>query len=109
MASTICFKKEKFFIYDKDDAVVNTHVEEGKANRGGTVEASISGLSAEDVKVYESNVDYYVDQEGTGSIELSFSILDMTQALAAELLGRKENEDGIMLVGENTTPPYAGI
>ena len=33
----------------------------------------------------------------------------MTEALAAELLGRKENEDGIMLVGESTTPPYAGV
>ena len=49
MPSTIGFKKAKFFIYDKDDAVVNTHVVEGKANRGGTVEASISGLSAEAV------------------------------------------------------------
>lgn len=33
----------------------------------------------------------------------------MTEALASELLGRKENEDGIMLVGESTTPPYAGV
>src|SRR5699024_1785706 len=33
----------------------------------------------------------------------------MTEALTAELLGRKENEDGIMLVGESTTPPYAGV
>ena len=51
----------------------------------------------------------YVAQKGTGSVELSLSILDMTEALTAELLGRKENEDGIMLVGENTQPPYAGI
>ena len=56
MASTIGFKKAKFFIYDKDDTVVNTHVVEGKSNRWGTVEASISGLSAEAVKVYASNV-----------------------------------------------------
>lgn len=33
----------------------------------------------------------------------------MTEALTAELLGRKENEDGITLVGSDTTPPYAGI
>ena len=56
MASTIGFKKAKFFIYDQEDKVVNTHVVEGRANRGGTVEASISGLSAEAVKVYASNV-----------------------------------------------------
>lgn len=49
MASTIGFKKAKFFIYDKDDKVENTHVVEGKSNSGGTTEASISGLSAEAV------------------------------------------------------------
>lgn len=109
MASTIGFKRAKFFIYDEQDKVVNTHVVEGKANKGGTTEASISGLSAEAVKVYASNVAYYVAQKGTGSVELTLSILDMTEELAAELLGRKENEDGIMLVGENTQPPYAGV
>lgn len=109
MASTIGFKRAKFFIYDNDDKVENTHVVEGKANKGGTTEASISGLSAEAVKVYASNVAYYVAQKGTGSVELSLSVLDMTEALASELLGRKENEDGITLVGESTTPPYAGV
>lgn len=109
MASTIGFKRAKFFIYDKEDKVEETHVVEGKANKGGTTEASISGLSAEAVKVYASNVAYYVAQKGTGSVELTLSILDMTEALAAALLGRKENEDGIMLVGESTQPPYAGV
>lgn len=63
MASTIGFKRAKFFIYDKDDKVENTHVVEGRANQGGTTEASISGLSAEAVKVYASNVAYYVAQK----------------------------------------------
>lgn len=52
--------------------------------------------------MYASNVAYYVAQRGTGSVELSLSILDITDVLAARLLGRKENEDGIYLVGENT-------
>ena len=109
MASTIGFKRAKFFIYDKDDNVENTHVVEGKANKGGTVEASISGLSAEAVKVYASNLAYYVAQRGTGSVELSLSVLDITEELSNALLGREENEDGIVLVGTNTEPPYAGI
>ncbi|WNM51512.1 major tail protein [Staphylococcus phage S-CoN_Ph11] len=109
MASTIGFKRATFFIYDKDDKVEDTYVVEGKANKGGTTEASISGLSAEAVKVYASNVAYYVAQRGTGSVELSLSILDITDVLAARLLGRTENEDGIYLVGENTEPPYAGV
>ena len=59
--------------------------------------------------MYASNVAYYVAQRGTGSVELSLSVLDMTDQLTADLLGRTENEDGIMLIGENTKPPYAGI
>ena len=49
MASTIGFKRATFFIYDKEDKVESKHVVEGKANRGGTTEASISGLTAEAV------------------------------------------------------------
>ena len=109
MASTIGFKRAKFFIYDKADKVVKTHVVEGKANQGGTVEASISGLSAESVKVYASNVAYYVAQRGTGSVELSLSVLDMTPELTADLLGRKQNEAGITILGADTEPPYAGV
>ena len=56
MATVIRFKRGTYFIYDEDDKVVKTHVVEGKANRGGMVEASISGLSAEPVKVYASNI-----------------------------------------------------
>ena len=56
MATVIGFKRGTYYIYDEDDKVVKTHVLEGKANRGGMVEASISGLSAEPVKVYASNI-----------------------------------------------------
>lgn len=39
---------------------------------------------------------------GTGSVELSLSVLDMTDELTADLLGRTPNENGITLVGQNT-------
>src|SRR5699024_12833083 len=73
-----------------------------------TAPTNIYTLSLHDAlpiyKYHESDgINDYVAQKGTGSVELSLSILDMTEALAAELLGRKENEDGIMLVGESTT------
>lgn len=79
-----------------------------KANKGGTTEASISGLTAEAVKVYASNIAYYVAQKGTGSVEASVSVLDMPEEVTSALLGRKENEDGIYLMGSETEPPYAG-
>lgn len=109
MAGTVGFKRAKFFIYDKADKVVQTQVVEGRAGLGGTTEATISGLSAESVKVYASDVAYYVAQRGTGSVELSLSILDIPQTLVASLLGRTENSEGITLVGQNTEPPYAGV
>lgn len=109
MATTIGFRRAEFFIFDKQDKVTDTYMVEGKANKGGTVEASISGLSAEAVKVYASNLAYYVAQRGTGSVELSLSVLDITEELSNKLLGRVENEDGIVLVGTNTEPPYAGV
>ena len=37
MASTIGFKRAKFFIYDEQDKVTKTHVVECKANKGGIV------------------------------------------------------------------------
>ena len=80
-----------------------------KANKGGTVEASISGLSAEATKVYASNVPYFISQKGTGSVELSLSVLDVPETVLNSVLGRKENEDGITLVGEHTESPYVGV
>ena len=109
MATTIGFRRAEFFIFDRDDEVTSTYMVEGKANKGGTVEASISGLSAEAVKVYASNLAYYVAQRGTGSVELSLSVLDITEELSNALLGREANEDGIVLVGTDTEPPYAGV
>ena len=102
MTSTIGFKRATFFEFDKDDKVVDNYVVEGKSNKGGTVEASISGLSAEATKVYASNVPYFISQKGTGSVELSLSVLDVPETVLNSVLGRKENEDGITLVGEHT-------
>ena len=109
MTSTIGFKRATFFEFDKDDKVVDNYVVEGKQNKGGTVEASISGLSAEATKVYASNVPYFISQKGTGSVELSLSVLDVPETVLNSVLGRKENEDGITLVGEHTESPYVGV
>lgn len=109
MAGTVGFKRATFFEYDKDGATVSRIVVEGKQNQGGTVEASISGLSAEAVKVYASDIAYYVAQRGTGSVELSLSILDMPDNLIQSVLGRKPSEDGIVRIGSNTEPPYVGV
>lgn len=52
---------------------------------------------------------YFISQKGTGSVELSLSVLDVPETVLNSVLGRKENEDGITLVGEHTESPYVGI
>ena len=63
MATTIGFKRATIFVYNDDDTVKNTFVVEGNSNEGGTVSASISGLSAESTKTYASNIPYFVSQQ----------------------------------------------
>jgi len=50
-------------VYGDDDKVKDTFVVEGNSNEGGTVSASISGLSAESTKTYASNIPYFVSQQ----------------------------------------------
>lgn len=109
MATTIGFKRATFFIYDKDDNVKKTYVVEGKNNEGGTVTASVSGLSAEAVKTYASNIPYFVHQQGTGEVELTLSVLDLPVEVSNTLLGYEEDDDGITWGGEDVKAPYAGI
>lgn len=59
--------------------------------------------------VYASNVPYFISQKGTGSVELSLSVLDVPETVLNSVLGRKENQDGITLVGEHTESPYVGV
>ena len=71
--------------------------------------ATVSGLSAEAVKVYASDQPYYVTQQGTGEVELSLSVLDLPPTVTNALLGYEEDESGITWIGDKTQPPYAGI
>ena len=52
---------------------------EGKDGEGATVNAEISGLSADPVKVAGSDITYYISRKGVGDIEVALGILDLPE------------------------------
>lgn len=85
-------------------------VVEGAENQGATQEATISGISPENVKVWGSDVPYYVSQKGTGDISVALTLLDLPSDKEAIIMGyEQDQETGMMLIGENTEPPYCAV
>lgn len=82
---------------------------EGKQDKGATVNAEITGLASEPVKVYGSDIAYYVMQKGTGDVAVNFGILDMLSEVHDKIAGYKTTTDGFSLIGEDTEPPYCSI
>ncbi|WP_150284161.1 major tail protein [Rummeliibacillus sp. TYF-LIM-RU47] len=106
------FKRGTFAVLDAAGQVVpdKVFIIEGKPGKGGMVEASISGISPDSIKVYASNTAYFVSAKGTGDVKADIDILDIPQEMQEAVLGRKKHADGFTLIGEDTDPPYvAGI
>lgn len=83
---------------------------EGKKNEGASQEATISGISPEAVKVWGSDVAYYVSQKGTGDISVALTLLDLPIDSQARILGYQTDETlGAQFIGENTEPPYCAM
>lgn len=107
----IGFKRMTIGIHDSDGTIAEgkTFVVEGKQNEGATVSAEISGLSSDPVKVYGSNVAYYVLQKGTGDVSVDFGVLDMLETVNDEILGYKKSTEGFSFIGDDTEPPYCSV
>lgn len=82
---------------------------EGKPNKGGTVQAEISGLSKDPKVVSASNIAYYLSRKGVNKPKVEFELLDIPQNVETALLGRKETDNGVQLTGEDTEAPYCAI
>ena len=95
-------------IIDETTGEVSEVIEiKGLANQGATKEFTISGLSAEGVKVYGSNSAYYISRKGIGDLKAEFSDLDVPLAHQTKLLGLKTHEAGGFVVGgKESEPPY---
>lgn len=104
------FKRLTIAVLDNDGKVVTGKkwVVEGKANKGATSTAEITGLNKEATKVYGSDVAYYISQKGTGDVTVNLGLLDLEEECNDAILGY-ENKGGISYVGENTEPPTTAI
>lgn len=107
----IGFKRLKVQVFDSAGAASGEPIViEGKQNAGATQEATISGLSAEPVKVYGSNVAYYISQQGTGEVKVALTLFDVPDEAEGKMLGYKmDTELKAQFVGEDTEPPYCAI
>lgn len=77
---------------------------------GGTIEASISGISAEQTTVYASNVPIWVSAKGIGEVQASLNVFDLYKDdVYNKVMGIEKDADGISIVGENTEPPYVSL
>lgn len=83
---------------------------EGTKDEGATMEANISGLSSDPVKVYGSNIAYYVSQKGAGDVSVDLTMIDLPPEAEARILGQtKHSTLNAYFVGEETEPPYCAI
>lgn len=103
------FKRATIGIFDDSGALVDSHVFEGQADGGASVTAEITGLSKEPVRVYGSDISYYVSQRGTGDVTVSLSLLDAPEEFVDKALGYEVTADGISFAGEKTEAPYSSL
>ena len=77
---------------------------------GGTIEARISGISPDQIKVYASNVPIYVSAKGVGELTASLNVFDLYKNNVYErVMGITRDEDGVAMVGQDTEAPYVSV
>lgn len=77
---------------------------------GGTIEASISGISPDQTTVYASNVPIWVSAKGVGELTASLNVFDLYKNNVYErIMGITRDEDGVASVGQDTEAPYVSV
>jgi hypothetical protein len=83
----------------------------GVPREGATASFEITGLTKTPVKVFGSNIAYFLARKGYGDVAANLGLLDVPYELDHEMAGHKRSKDegGIHLVGNDTEPPYYAI
>lgn len=106
--ATVGFEKAIISVPKKEGVGVDQYVIDKTG--GGTIEASISGLSVDQTTVYASNVPIWVSAKGIGEITASLNVFDLYKdGVYEKILGITRDDDGIAIVGEDTEPPYVSV
>ena len=105
--ASVGFKQIIFAEYDKDGAVKETF--EVNSEKGGAIEAKLSGIGATLNTTWASDGQFYVSAQGTSSPKLSLGIADLYPELYQSMTGAEVNEQGFTVIGNKTRPPYMGV
>ena len=77
---------------------------------GGTIEASISGISPDQTTVYASNVPIWVSAKGVGELTASLNVFDLYKnGVYEKIMGITRDAEGVAMVGQDTEAPYVSV
>lgn len=108
MPALVGFKRMTINVLD-GGANKKAFVVEGKQDEGAMQTAKISGLSADTVKTYGSNVAYHVSRKGVGDVSLDLEGVDIPEEAYNAVLGYVSDTDSIARIGTDTEPPYCSV
>ncbi|WP_048688976.1 major tail protein [Streptococcus sp. 400_SSPC] len=109
--ATVGFKSLTVRILDGKETPTegdNLFVIQGKDGEGATQTAKISGLAADAIKSFGSNIAYYVNNRGVGDVKVDLGLLDIPVVLYVKALGY-EDDDGILDFGADTVSKDVAI
>ncbi|MFL4356448.1 major tail protein [Streptococcus uberis] len=84
---------------------------EGESGKGATKTAKISGLSADPIQTYGSDIAYYTSRRGVGEVKAEFELIDIPLATQKVIFGYKTGttSTGLTFIGEDTEAPEVSI
>lgn len=111
--TAVGFTKATITVLDKElKPVAGKQYEiKGETDKGVTKTFEITGLTAESLKIYGSDIPYQILQTGTGEVSATFTALDLPFELENTVLGRQKTEgaNGYYYAGEDTEPPFCSV
>lgn len=84
---------------------------EGESKKGATKTAKISGLAADPVPTYGSDIAYYTTRRGVGEVKADFELIDIPMSVQKEIFGYKAGKTatGLTFIGEDTEAPEVSV
>lgn len=84
---------------------------EGASGKGATKTAKISGLAADPIQTYGSDIAYYTSRRGVGEVKAEFELIDIPMDVQKVVFGYKSGTTatGLTFIGEDTEAPEVSI
>jgi phi13 family phage major tail protein len=105
--ATVGFEKVILTVLDENEKAITTKkfTLDGKSQKNGVVEASITGLAPTLTKNYASNMAIDVSARGTGDVKVDLSVYNLPDDCMSAITGMTK-VGGIYQMGKDTQAPY---